>query len=190
MIAALFVEAEGVYSGLPDVEVWDVTRDARKYRGPHRVVCHSPCGPWSQLAPLNQARYGRRVGDDDGCFESALASVRGWGGVLEHPALSSAWKKFRLPPPKHGRWTPGARTDEWVTSVSQRAYGHRARKATWLYVIGSKPEPIDWSDPEPVATISFLKNHGGGNLPRLAKKEAKATPPAFRDLLLRIAASS
>jgi hypothetical protein len=40
---------------------------------------------------VNQARYGHRVGDDGGCFASALASVRQWGGVLEHPALTLAW---------------------------------------------------------------------------------------------------
>ncbi len=44
--------------------------------------------------------------------------------------------------------------------------------------------------PEPIATVSFLTNHGGGDLPRLSKKEAKASPPAFRDLLLSIARSS
>jgi hypothetical protein len=34
-IAALFVEKDGCYAGLPDVDVWDRERDARFYRGPH-----------------------------------------------------------------------------------------------------------------------------------------------------------
>lgn len=65
-----------------------------------------------------------------------------------------------------------------------------ARKATWLYYVGGDPPALDWTSPAPVATVSFLTNHGGGNLPRLSKKEAKATPPAFRDLLISLARQS
>ena len=32
-VAALFVEKEGVYSGLDIVDVWSIDRDARKYNG-------------------------------------------------------------------------------------------------------------------------------------------------------------
>jgi hypothetical protein len=42
----------------------------------------------------------RRKGDDGGCFISALEAVRKWGGVLEHPAASSAWKAFGLKEPR------------------------------------------------------------------------------------------
>lgn len=38
MIAALFVEEDGVYTKLPGVDAWGVGRDARRYRGPHRVI--------------------------------------------------------------------------------------------------------------------------------------------------------
>ena len=43
MIAALFVEKHGIYSGVADVEMWDEERDARKYTGEHRVIAHPPC---------------------------------------------------------------------------------------------------------------------------------------------------
>jgi len=42
MIAALFVERTGIYSGRDDVDCWDVYRDARSYGGPHAVVAHPP----------------------------------------------------------------------------------------------------------------------------------------------------
>jgi hypothetical protein len=190
-IAALYVDAAGVYRGVPGVELWDIKRDARTYRGPWSVVAHPPCSTWCQLAHVNQKRYGHQVGDDGGCFEAALLSVREFGGVLEHPAHSYAWERFGLPPPRLGRWKYGGDGypygAAWVTKVYQRAYGHRASKATWLYVVGPKPDDLDWSDPEPIATVSFLTNHGGGDLPRLSKAGAKATPPRFRDLLLSIA---
>lgn len=75
MISALFVEKNGSYFGLENVDPWDIDRDARTYAGPHAVVAHPPCDRWCQMAPVNQARYGHKIGDDAGCFASALASV-------------------------------------------------------------------------------------------------------------------
>src|SRR5690348_11920800 len=106
MIAALFVETNGVYFGLPDVDPWDAKRDARLYAGPWPVVAHPPCERWSKLAPVVEARHGLKRGDDGGCFEAALAAVRKWGGVLEHPEGSAAWRTFGLmTPDKWGGWT-------------------------------------------------------------------------------------
>lgn len=193
-VAALFVEANGTYFGLQGVDPWDEPRDARKYTGRAPVVAHPPCSRWCQLAYINQKRYGHKVGDDGGCFRAALDAVYDYGGVLEHPAYSYAWPTFGLKrPDKQGGWLKdriGYR-DAWVCQVSQGAYGSRARKLTWLYYIGNqKPFDLDWSVPEPTAQVSFCKNHGNSPLPRLSKKEAKATPPAFRDMLLALARHS
>src|ERR1044071_8542714 len=115
-VAALYVDKGGVYYGLPDVDPWDKERDARKYAGPNPVVAHPPCQLWVNFAALNFKRYGgehNRPGNDGGCFASALASVRKWGGVLEHPAFSNAWETFGLEAPRGIGWQ---RTDwrEWV----------------------------------------------------------------------------
>lgn len=105
MIAALFVQRNGAYWDLPGVDPWDEARDARLYAGPWPVVAHPPCERWCQLAPVNQARYGIKIGDDDGCFASALASVRAYGGVLEHPAFTLASEAFGIPwPSLAGGW--------------------------------------------------------------------------------------
>jgi hypothetical protein len=188
MVAALYVEKGGVYFGLPNVDPWDESRDARRYAGPHRVVAHPPCSRWCQLAYINQKRYGHKVGDDGGMFAHALHCVRTYGGVLEHPAFSYAWPEFGLPRPPRAGWQATS-CGGWVAQVSQLAYGHRARKRTWLYYVGNDPPALDWSEGEPTAQVSFCKNHGNSPLPRLSKKEAKATPIAFRDLLLRLALS-
>lgn len=85
-VAALFVETGGAYFGLDGVEPWDRTRDARTYAGPHPVVAHPPCERWGRYwggAPLTSPRL--RLGDDGGCFATALHAVRLFGGVLEHP---------------------------------------------------------------------------------------------------------
>jgi hypothetical protein len=189
MIAALFVARGGAYWELDGVDAWDDRRDARLYDGDMRVVAHPPCSSWCQLARLNEKRWGRKVGDDGGCFESALRSVLRCGGILEHPAETIAWKAHGLPRPTHGCWTRwGLLGDAWVTEVQQGAYGHSARKRTWLLAVSEdEPRAMNWSTPAPKATVSFLRNHGGGRLQRLTKKQAKATPVAFRDALLSIA---
>lgn len=189
VIAALFVEATGSYAGLSGVDLWDRERDARGYAGPHAVVAHPPCARWCQLAPVNQARYGQQIGDDGGCFASALASVRKFGGILEHPAVSIAWRTFGLPrPPAGGGWVRGF-CGGWAAHVEQRNYGHPARKATWLYAFGVETPPLKWGrGPAPEAWISSDRPRSQlGHVRQLQKREANATPIAFRDLLLSIA---
>lgn len=194
MIAALFVQTGGAYFGLHDVDPWDVTRDARKYYGPHAVVAHPPCARWCRLAGLVEARWGHKRGDDGGCFESALASVRRFGGVLEHPAYSDAWAKFSLPlPPPQGGWQRGV-CGGWSCHVEQGRYGHRAKKATWLYAYGVELPSLRWgSDPDvrSQALVSWCGNHvsSGEVRPRLGKKAASATPPEFKEALLSMARS-
>lgn len=192
MIAALFVATGGCYFGLPDVDPWDVTRDARLYAGPHPVVAHPPCTRWCRLAGLVEARWGYKRGEDGGCFASALASVRKWGGVLEHPAYTDAWAAFGLPvPPSSGGWL---RTfcGGWVAHVEQGRYGHPAKKATWLYSHGAELPPLRWgSDPDQQsqALVSWCRNHvkSGELRPRVGKAAASATPSEFREALLSIA---
>ena len=194
MIAALFVQKNGAYFGLPDVDPWDEKRDARLYAGPHPVVAHPPCSRWCRLAGLVEARWGYKRGEDGGCFASALNSVRTWGGVLEHPAYSEAWSRFDLPTPsRHGGWQRGL-CGGWSCHVEQGRYGHRAKKATWLYVFGTELLPLRWGselDVQSQAPVSWCGNHvkSGESRPRLGKKAASATPVEFRFVLLSLARS-
>lgn len=187
MIAALFVEEGGAYYGLEGVDPWPESRDARKYSGPHPVVAHPPCARWCRLAGLVEERWGHKRGEDGGCFEAALRAVRAYGGVLEHPAYTDAWAAFGLVYPRLGRWLRDHRGG-WVAHVYQSAYGHRARKATWLYANVPQPPELDWSAPDAALWISWCGNHTRGKfVERMGKKERNQTPPAFRDVLLDIA---
>jgi hypothetical protein len=214
MVAALYVQPGGVYYGPPGVEPWGLPeRDARDYAGPWPVVAHPPCSRWCRLAGLVEARWGHKRGDDGGCFAAALASVRRWGGVLEHPAYSDAWKAHDLMlPPTGGGWVNADFQGGWTCYVEQWRYGHRAKKATWLYCSGVDALPtLEWgclSDRNvleglgkifhterrrrPIGTVSWCGNHtkSTDKRPRLSKREASQTPIPFRDVLLSIARSS
>jgi hypothetical protein len=185
IVAALYVATNGSYAGVPDVEMWDQQRDARLYDGPHRVIAHPPCSSWCQLASVNQARWGAMIGDDGGCFAAALASVRRFGGILEHPAYSIAWSRHGLQPPRRGSWQASLYDVGLVTEVSQSAYGHPARKRTWLYSVEVEPFDLDWSDRAGTHVIGAGVNTGECTTrTKLSGYGTIGTPPSFRDALL------
>ena len=192
MIAAIFVDPKGVYSTLDGVQLWGLPdRDARDYAGPLPVVAHPPCARWCRLAGLVEARWGHKKGEDGGCFKHALECVRQFGGVLEHPAYSDAWKAFDLPRPLgHGQWIQGP-CGGWAVHIDQAWYGHKAKKATWLYAHGRGTLPIfpQRFAPPSGYPVSWCGNHvkSTEKRPRIGKREASATPPEFAEVLCSIA---
>lgn len=179
LIAALYVYPDGVYADVPGVEIWDEARDAKLYDGPWSVVAHPPCKRWS-LMGLCRGYYD---GEDGGCFEAALHAVRTWGGVLEHPAHSLAWKRFGLPKPAGAGWTRALFGDTgWSCEVDQRWYGHEANKPTWLYYHGDFAPDALKAGRAPAGDKTVGRSWGQGR-----DKGRSGTPPAFRDVLLGLA---
>ncbi len=186
-VSALYVDPRGPYPKLV-ADWWDEKRDARNYAGPNPVVAHPPCQLWTNFARVNFKRYGgehNRPGNDDGCFLSALEATRRFGGVLEHPAGSYAWSEYGLTKPRKGKGWCLSGVREWVCEVAQSAYGHRARKRTWLLLckVGSPPE-LDWSQPEGTHQCGWFDRIK----PTLGKQEASESPLPFAKLLLELAA--
>jgi hypothetical protein len=194
VIAALYVDPKGTHASIDGVDCWGEDRDARLYPGPHPVVAHPPCTRWCRLAGLVEARWGHKRGEDGGCFAAALASVRRWGGVLEHPAYSDAWAAYGLNrPPRTGGWVRGL-CGGWTCRVEQGMYGHPAHKATWLYAYGAELPSLRWgrgTGQKSKALVSWCGNRvsSGEDRPRLSSKAASATPPDFRDILIEMARS-
>ena len=205
MIAALFVETKGPYSQVEGIDLWDIVRDARLYAGPFAVVAHPPCQRWGRYAgggPNPKARR-RIVGDDDGCFESALKSVREFGGVLEHPEATHAYARYGLArPPRNGGWI---KADEygWCCCVEQGHYGHKARKATWLYAVNTDRPELIWGKSEGLRIDEGFRSKedataerqrrsllGLPAIKRTTFKDRVHTPTAFRDLLISLAKSA
>jgi hypothetical protein len=202
-VAALFVAAGGAYADLPGVDPWDEARDARLYAGPHPVLAHPPCQRWGKLwagQPLWIKRTGERKvkGDDEGCFAAALAAVRRWGGVLEHPWGSHAWPHFGLnTPPRSGGWITADFHGGWTCCVEQGRYGHYARKPTLLYVSGTDLPDLDWGIGAPRLDPAVIERMGLARAKRLGEVGGRgggrdsapriSTPVPFRDLLLTLA---
>ncbi len=188
-VAVLFVDPSGTYPALVD-EWFDVARDARTYVGDLPVVAHPPCQLWVNFAALNFKRYGgehNRPGNDGGCFAFALATVRRCGGVLEHPASSNAWRAHGLTRPTVVGWTQTA-PREWVCEVWQSAFGHKARKRTWLLYSGDRAPPHEarsgrWARPTGTHQVGWFDRIK----PTLSKREASRTPPDFARWLIDLA---
>lgn len=200
-VSALYVMPDGPYPSLV-TDWWDEARDARLYTGPNPVVAHPPCQLWTNFAELNYRRYGKeslKPGNDNRCFFAALWSVRTFGGVLEHPAFSRAWERYGLTKPVHGRWlcTKGIpyrswhetkdQHKEWTCEVWQSAYGHKARKRTWLLYVGKNaPLEPNWSREPGTHQCGWFDR----KKPVLTKKEAALTPKPFAEWLVSLAARS
>lgn len=121
------------------------------------------------------------------------------GGVLEHPEASAAWSAFGLnSPPLCGGWVMADWQGGWTCCVEQGQYGHRARKATWLYATGVDLPSLRWG----AAPGDFVRLDEGfhsieerrravktGACQRLSQKQRASTPVEFRDLLISIASS-
>ena len=177
-VAVLYARADSHYKAYPWADVWDAARDARRWPGGAPVVAHPPCRAWGRLRKFAKPR------DDERALAlHAVEQVRRWGGVLEHPALSTLWDEAGLP-------KPGNRIDElggYTIEVDQCHCGHAARKPTWLYVVGCYSLPV-----LPVAPRAPTHSVRGGldSLPGLSKRSREMTPEPFARWLLAIALRS
>lgn len=201
-VAALYVETDGIYCGLEGVDLWDEIRDARQYFGPWPIVAHPPCQRWGRFWHGSTRKpHQYQLGDDNGCFAAALAAVRTWGGVIEHPCDSHAWRHFGLMPPKRFKgWAPAGDGIGFTCYVEQGHYGHMSRKPTWLYAVGTELPELNWTKgaqrlhPTALARYGYEKARRIGMTAMVGGKNKtqirNATPQPFRDLLLSIARSA
>jgi len=131
-VAVLFARPDSIYKTLPDLDVFDEIRDARTFTGTSAVVAHPPCRAWGRLRSfVKPAPHEKELA------RFAVRCVRANGGVLEHPAFSTLWADQRLPVPGVIDCFGG-----FTLPISQSWFGHRARKDTYLYIVGIKPESV------------------------------------------------
>lgn len=173
-VAALYVDPKGPYPKLlGPAFCWDEKRDARTYQGRLRVIAHPPCGPWGRLHHLCH--------QDRELAIRAVAQVRAWGGILEHPADSKLWPFCNLPRPgeTQDRW--GGRTFE----VRQVEWGHACEKRTWLYCVRCQPEAPPFPGRAATHCVSRDARRQSSKLLRASPEVCRRTPPLFAEMLIR-----
>lgn len=192
MISVLFARCDSVYKSIPDLDVYDIDRDALTFPGGTPVVAHPPCRAWGKLHYFAKPRPGEK---ELGLW--AVDQVRRFGGVLEHPKDSKLWAAKGLP-------RPGS-VDEyggWTLPISQHWWGHRAEKLTWLYIVGvdagSIPRmPLRLGDATHVIAQSRMRRKDGTRLrkgmagwrPEVTMAEREHTPPELARWLVALAAN-
>lgn len=200
-VSALFVETNGVYCALDNVDPWDEQRDARRYSGPNCVVAHPPCQRWGVSG--TEARASRTsmclaptaVVSLQRCTPCARMGAC-WNTqpiVLHGPGLG-------LPSLKRGEgWIAADTFGGHTCYVEQGHYGHFSRKPTWLYACKVSLPEMKWERlPQRLHPVA-LERYGYEKARRIGvmamvggkrKTEIRnATPPEFRDVLVSMALS-
>lgn len=167
----LCVRTDSVYHVL-DCDPYDEERDAKTFDGTGPLIAHPPCGSWGRLRM--QARSLNAA-------ERELAPwcvnlVRQHGGIVEHPASSTLWQYTACLP-------PGV-VDEFgghLLPVWQSWWGHKARKHTWLYIVGCAKRDL------PEIPFDMSLHPGSGRIESIAKGDRDATPAGMALWLLELA---
>ncbi len=182
-VAVLFARADSNYKTMPQCDVWGIERDARRFAGGTAVIAHPPCRAWGRLRAFARPRP-----DEKDLAFFAVRQVREWGGVLEHPAHSTLWPAAGLP-------VPGQRDEfgGWTLPIVQGWWGHRAEKATWLYIVGVEPGeipeiPLVLGEASHVVSSSRgIRKGDRGWRPECSKAEREHTPPQLAAWLVELA---
>lgn len=194
--AALYIADNSIYKMLlPPECCWDKDRDATQYPGVAPVIAHPPCADYSRLSHLHTRQEPRAA-----LARIAIAQVRKWGGVLEHPAQSRLWGECYLPPPS--ALGIGDDLGGWTLEVDQFDFGHISRKRTWLYVVGVDRGDMPTLPPRDKVRepLSLWQTHKTGSekykewlrqMAKIGRANSRnlriATPPAFAKYLIEIA---
>ena len=196
-INALLVIENGPYYNLDNIEPWSEKENAFNCKNGAPAICHPPCKRWGRYAKGGpSARKQFLLGDDDCAFAYSLWYVRTFGGIIEHPEGTHAYKYYGLNCPTQRKgWVKADEYGGITCSIAQGNYGHKARKMTWLYSNKIRPFAFDLTIPEaknfidmsPKSKQHAIEIRNDPNykpFKRISQYEMSATPIEFRNLLI------
>lgn len=173
-IPVLFTLPGSNYTKYSFTDCYDVNRNALNYSGQKAIIAHPPCRLWGRLSHLSKAPKSERL-----LAIWAVIKVRANGGILEHPAGSRLFRKMLIPldgsPDQYGGF---------VISINQHWFGFKAKKRTYLYIVGCSRSQL------PALTLNFdAITHSVSSSPNfleLDKKQNSVTVPKLCEWLFEI----
>lgn len=129
MIPVLFTQKNSNYNEIQIFDCYDEKRNALSFNDRVPLIAHPPCRKFSRLRGLSTAPLSEKK-----LAFFALAKVRQFGGILEHPRSSTLWKD--------GNFNLDGTIDSYggfLRSVDLSWFGFPARKKTMLYFCGITP---------------------------------------------------
>jgi hypothetical protein len=169
-IPVLFTADRSVYDILPGFDPWPASRNALNYHDHLPVIAHPPCRLFGRLRSFSNAPASEKE-----LAYFAIRVIRRLGGVLEHPESSTLWAELSLP--------KGLEIDNFggfTMSIDQHWFGHKARKRTWLYIVGCRPAQVpDYPILFDYPTHTVSKGPRSKPLLELSAKARSATPVNF-----------
>lgn len=177
-IPVLFTAHNSLYNDNDIFDCYDVERDAFSYTGRSPLIAHPPCRLFSRLRKFSTAAIKEKQ-----CAFFALARIRRFGGILEHPRSSTLWQD--------GNFNLDGSVDEYggfLRSVNLSWFGFPAQKKTMLYFVGIQPGSLP-SFPMSLNAITHVISSSGNT----EKKELSAlyrsqTPQLMIDYFLEVMA--
>jgi len=188
MIPILFARSDSNYKNFPICDIYDIDRDARTWEGGAPGIYHPPCRTWGQMRHMAKPRY-----DEKDLALWSLENVRRFGGVLEHPKNSSLFRLSSFAPPGLIDSFGG-----WILPINQSQFGHKADKATFLYIVGVLPAsipdfPLPLTYPTHIVGTPGRRKDGTrlkigdyGYKPELPKVEREHTPVILCEWLIEL----
>jgi hypothetical protein len=183
-IAVLFARADSIYKSIEGCDVWDIERNALNWPGGCPVVAHPPCRAWGRLSHMAKPRPGEKD-----LARWAVDRVRQWGGVLEHPNASRLWADKQLPKPGDTDSFGG-----FTYPIHQNWFGHRAEKATLLYIVGCTASDLPripyvmGTATHVIASSTAKQNRKHPQFrPEVTRSEREHTPPVLAQWLVDLA---
>lgn len=178
LIPVLFARSDSVYKRLGVCDVYDLQKDALNWGGGRPVIAHPPCRAWGKLREFSLATEAEK-----NLAIWAVEAVRSNKGVLEHPAKSTLWDACGLPYPNAGFDRFGG----WTLEIDQFHWGHKAKKPTWLYIVGVTEVGVMPS--REGSPTHCIRKWTGCTLPSVTKEDRERTPPELAKWLCALVSS-
>lgn len=127
--------------------------------------------------------------DEKDLARFAVAMIRKYGGVLEHPSASKLWADQQL-----GTLLAPDQFGGWTLPIHQYWFGHNAEKRTLLYIVGCAPSelpvmPMALGEAPMVVSTSGRRVDGtrSHRRPEIPKDEREHTPVELAMWLVEVA---